>query len=69
MDFGKTMKRGVGAGIGMQAVKLLEEAHRSQDPIESLGKSAIGGAMADIAYNLIKPEENKDPHFKGWYKP
>ena len=68
MDFGKTVKRGIGAGIGMEAAKLLESAYRSNDILERLGKSVVGGAMADVAYRLIRSENKKD-HYKGWSAP
>lgn len=69
MEFGKTIKRGIGAGVGMEAAKLLESAYKSNDVLDRLGKSVVGGAMANVAYKLIAPEKKDSDHYKGWSTP
>ena len=70
VDIGKALKRGIGAGIGVEAAKLLEGAYKTSDPIDRFQKSVIGGALGSIAYQMVTEKtEEKPKYFVGWGSP
>jgi len=68
MGIGEALKKGIGACIGIEAARMLEAAYKTDDILERIPKSVVGGAMASIAYSMVteKKAEEKPKYFRGW---